>query len=80
MTTLTIEYRKQNPEEAWRYVRPESYPFEPVLAKDTPSFNGKGFESLLQLRFISLRAWHSYFKEAMRFSSLVLLTPGDTFW
>ena len=72
--------RREKPRVTRKLISPEGYVFEPLASGHPPTFHGRGFERLYHLGLISQRAWLKSFKRAMTFNSLVLETPGDTFW
>ena len=75
-----LVHRSRHPERAGRYIKPQWYTFSPSVAYQDLSFSGTGIRRLAKQGFISQAAWSAYFKEAMTLSTLILLTPGDTFW
>ena len=79
LSTLLI-HRTRNIESVGKHIKPQWYPFDPLLHQQKLPFTGIGIKSLVDKGFISQSAWSAYFKEAMVLSSLILITPGDTFW
>ena len=75
-----LVHRSQHPERKGKHIRPQWYPFEAYRSLEGLSFSGSGITELAQKGFISDSAWSTYFREAMLISSLIVLTPGDTFW